>query len=173
MLSTKDATSSEDIKIVEKGGAGGSAAVPAVLPVALAKEDDDAARVMQRLYRGKLARNHVEAIKEREVMMSAKENVRMNKKEEITHINDYNMDKILGQGAYGTVYKASGTARGDVAVKVLNRSVLSKKSTALDSVLKEIGVMKQLQHPNCVQLWEVTASTHDLPTLPASLPPLP
>ena len=37
--------------------------------------------------------------------------------------------------------------------------MLSKKKqgtgTALDGVLKEIGVMKQLQHPNCVQLWEV------------------
>ena len=46
-----------------------------------------------------------------------------------------------------------------VAVKVLNRSVLKRKKvgrgTALDGVLKEIGVMKHLCHPHCVQLYEV------------------
>jgi len=78
----------------------------------------------------------------------------------ITHINEYAVGKILGQGAYGIVYKAfSPTEQGDVAIKVLNRSVLGRKKvgkgTALDSVFKEIGVMKQLRHPNCVQLYEV------------------
>jgi [calcium/calmodulin-dependent protein kinase] kinase len=114
---------------------------------------------MQRLYRGKLARTHVAAAKEREVMMSGKVNVKMNKDEEVTQLNDYKIGKILGQGAYGIVYKAHGPEHGEVAVKVLNRSVLSKKTqgtgTALDGVLKEIGVMKKLRHPNCVQLWEV------------------
>ena len=108
-------------------------------------------------------------------MMSGKVNVKMNKDEEVTQLNDYKIGKILGQGAYGIVYKAHGPEHGDVAVKVLNRSVLSKKTqgkgTALDGVLKEIGVMKKLHHPNCVQLWEVTAPTCGLTTLPALVPP--
>ena len=41
-----------------------------------------------------------------------------------------------------------------VRLKVLSRKKVGK-GTALDGVLKEIGVMKQLQHPNCVQLYEV------------------
>ena len=158
-------------KPVAKAGA----AVPAVVPTADSAADEEAARVMQRLYRGKLARTHVAAVKEREVMMSGKVNVKMNKDEEVTQLNDYKIGKILGQGAYGIVYKAHGPEHGDVAVKVLNRSVLSKKTqgkgTALDGVLKEIGVMKKLNHPNCVQLWEVTAPTHGLTTLPALVPP--
>jgi len=116
---------------------------------------------MQRHYRGKLGRAKHEAERERKVMMSNKVRVTMGGEdgEEITHINDYAMDKVLGQGAYGIVYKARGGEHGEVAVKVLNRSVLAKKKqgagTALDGVFKEIGVMKKLQHPNCVQLWEV------------------
>ena len=102
-------------------------------------------------------------------MMSGKVNVKMNKDEEVTQLNDYKIGKILGQGAYGIVYKAHGPEHGEVAVKVLNRSVLSKKTqgtgTALDGVLKEIAVMKKLRHPNCVLLWEVTAPTRDPTTL--------
>ena len=158
-----------------KPAAKAGAAVPAVVPTADSAADEEAARVMQRLYRGKLARTHVAAVKEREVMMSGKVNVKMNKDEEVTQLNDYKIGKILGQGAYGIVYKAHGPEHGDVAVKVLNRSVLSKKTqgkgTALDGVLKEIGVMKKLHHPNCVQLWEVTAPTRGLTTLPALVPP--
>ena len=150
------------------------AAVPAVVPVALTKEDDEAARIMQKLYRGKLARTHVVAVQERKVMMSSKVRVKMNKDEDITHINDYKMDKILGQGAYGIVYKANGPEHGEVAVKVLNKSVLTKKKqgqgTALDGVLQEIGVMKKLHHPNCVQLWEVTTPTNGLTRLSAPVP---
>jgi hypothetical protein len=141
-------------------------ATPEVVPAPDSKEDE-AARSMQRLYRGKLARNHADAVREREVMMSAKVKVKMNKDEQITQLNDYKVGKILGQGAYGIVYKASGPEHGEVAVKVLNRSVLSKKKqgegTALDGVLKEIGVMKRLRHPNCVQLWEVSAASHARP----------
>jgi len=154
---------------VAKPAAKAAAAVPVVVPAADSKEDEEAARVMQRLYRGKLARTHVAATREREVMMSGKVNVKKNKDEEVTQLNDYKIGKILGQGAYGIVYKAHGPEHGDVAVKVLNRSVLSKKKqgtgTALDGVLKEIGVMKKLRHPNCVQLWEVTAPTRSLTAL--------
>ena len=56
-------------------------------------------------------------------------------------------DYVATYPADGIVYRAKGVldphGRGDVAVKVLNRAVLSKKKqgegTALDGVLKEIG----------------------------------
>ena len=140
---SKKADFAEKDSFSDIAAAGAPAAAPTAVSEALTVEDDEAARVMQRLYRGKLARAHVEAVKERKVMTHTKVNVKMNKDEDITHINDYKMDKILGQGAYGIVYKAKGPEHGEVAVKVLNRSVLSKKKqgtgTALDGVLKEIG----------------------------------
>ena len=51
---------------------------------------------------------------------------------QVTHVNQYEMRQVLGQGAYGVVYKASGLVLGqgeqaEVAVKVLNRSVLKRK----------------------------------------------
>ena len=167
-------------------------AAPAAAPAAKAapvpapdSKEDEAARSMQRLYRGKLARTHADAVRQREVLMKTKVKVKMNKDEQITQLNDYKVGKILGQGAYGIVYKASGPEHGEVAVKVLNRAVLSKKKqgegTALDGVLKEIGVMKKLRHPNCVQLWEVSAASHARPyhtvhtraTVPPPPPPPP
>ena len=126
------------------------AAAPAAAPAAKAapapapdSKEDEAARSMQRLYRGKLARTHADAVRQREVLMKTKVKVKMNKDEQITQLNDYKVGKILGQGAYGIVYKASGPEHGEVAVKVLNRAVLSKKKqgegTALDGVYAAQG----------------------------------
>ena len=125
------------------------------------EEAEKAAKFMQKCYRGRLGRSRADAYKV-EVQMRSRVNITHADDDEdtITHINEYEVGKILGQGAYGIVYKAfSPTEQGDVAIKVLNRSVLGRKKvgkgTALDSVFKEIGVMKQLRHPNCVQLYEV------------------
>jgi len=73
----------------------------------------------------------------------------MNEEEEITHINDYKMDKILGQGAYGIVYKANGPAHGEVAVKVLNRSATGAKHavSALSGATVPIGSPGASQGP--------------------------
>ena len=96
--------------------------------------------------------------------------IKMDADDLVTQVNQYKMGKVLGQGTYGIVYQARGALRSastgtpqgaqlEVAVKVLNRSVLKRKKvgkgTALDGVLKEIGVMKKLSHPHCVQLFEV------------------
>jgi len=138
-----------------------------VAPEQLAVDIDDvgdlrAVQNVQRCYRGKLARRSVLAQRE-EVVMSSQLNIKVDKDDQVTHVNDYAIHGVLGQGAYGIVYRAKGVldphGRGDVAVKVLNRSVLRRKKvgkgTALDGVLKEISVMKTLCHPNCVQLFEV------------------
>ena len=164
-------------------------------PEQLAVDIDDvgdlrAVTNVQRCYRGKLARRSVLAQRE-EVTMSSELNIKVDKDDQVTHVNDYAIGGVLGQGAYGIVYRAKGVldphGRGDVAVKVLNRSVLRRKKvgkgternphpdpnpnpnpnpnqvgkgTALDGVLKEISVMKTLCHPNCVQLFEVIDDEH-------------
>ena len=80
---------------------------------------------------------------------------------QLKKLNQYTMHTLLGQGAYGQVYRASDDRGETVAIKVINKSVLKKKrmgpqgSSALDTLAREIAVMKKINHPHCVQLFEV------------------
>jgi len=137
----------------------GTAKVGEAEPLAVdAVEVEHAVKNVQRCYRGKLGRRSVIALRV-EVTMSSQLDIKVDDDDQITHVNDYAMSGVLGQGAYGIVYRAQGVQGNDVAVKVLNRSVLKRKKmgkeTALDGVIREIGVMKTVCHPNCVQLFEV------------------
>ncbi|VEU20387.1 DEKNAAC101325 [Brettanomyces naardenensis] len=59
------------------------------------------------------------------------------------------MDK-LGEGAFSKVYKGLNIETGEhVAVKVIMKSQLDEKQRA--SVLKEVTLMRQLDHPNIVK----------------------
>lgn len=116
----------------------------------------DAASNIQKIWRGKEALERVERIRV-EVEMTNEAEVRK-KNDTVTRVNDYRIGKMLGQGAYGVVLKASKD-HVTYAIKVLRRSILKRKrmgkGTAFDSVLREIQLMKQIAHPNCVQLFEV------------------
>lgn len=119
-------------------------------------ELDDAAKRIQTMWRGKQARDQVEAIKI-EVQMTKSSYVKM-KNDTVTRVNDYRIGKKLGQGAYGMVLKGSKDHK-DYAIKVLRRSILKRKrmgkGSAFDGVLREIALMKTLTHLNIVQLYEV------------------
>ena len=87
---------------------------------------------------------------------------------QLKKLNQYTIQKMLGQGAYGQVFMASDERGETVAIKVINKSVLKKKSmgargaSALDTLAREIAVMKKINHPHCVQLFEVIDdSRHD------------
>eukprot|EP00756_Hemistasia_phaeocysticola_P038463 Hpha_TRINITY_DN16758_c2_g1::TRINITY_DN16758_c2_g1_i1::g.79101::m.79101/K07359/CAMKK2; calcium/calmodulin-dependent protein kinase kinase 2 len=79
-------------------------------------------------------------------------------------INEYAVISELGRGSYGKVKLALHT-ESDVlfAIKIMNKSVLSRvktrdahgEKTAFDDVLREIAIMKRLDHPNIVTLHEV------------------
>eukprot|EP00756_Hemistasia_phaeocysticola_P038466 Hpha_TRINITY_DN16758_c2_g3::TRINITY_DN16758_c2_g3_i1::g.79110::m.79110/K07359/CAMKK2; calcium/calmodulin-dependent protein kinase kinase 2 len=80
-------------------------------------------------------------------------------------INEYAVISELGRGSYGKVKLVLHTA-SDVlfAIKIMNKSVLSRvktrnahreNKTAFDDVLREIAIMKRLDHPNIVTLHEV------------------
>ena len=80
-------------------------------------------------------------------------------KEVLTRLNEYKIGPEIGRGAYGWVVKARQGKQDEVAIKVMQRSVLKRirqgKGSAYDGALREIAIMKRLSHPNVVQLHEV------------------
>jgi calcium/calmodulin-dependent protein kinase kinase 2 len=75
-------------------------------------------------------------------------------------INQYTIEKLIGKGAFGSVFKAIDDKGEAVAIKVYNKRVLKsrwigKSRTALDLLNTEIQVMSVLNHPNIVKLREV------------------
>mmetsp|Transcript_890 Transcript_890/g.2052 ORF Transcript_890/g.2052 Transcript_890/m.2052 type:complete len:739 (+) Transcript_890:87-2303(+) len=68
---------------------------------------------------------------------------------------NFKVSKVLGEGAYGTVnlcvHKATNARR---AVKTIMTSS-SKSGNSLKVIEREIGVMKEMDHPNIVKLYEI------------------
>nr|XP_051222642.1 cysteine-rich receptor-like protein kinase 40 [Lolium perenne] len=62
--------------------------------------------------------------------------------------NDFDKERILGSGSFGTVYKGVHENHGEIAVKVLH------KITGLDDkeFHKEFDNLRGLKHPNVVEL---------------------
>ena len=72
--------------------------------------------------------------------------------------------KVLGKGAFGKVKLCKDTRDGKLyALKIMDKNVLKKKrqglSNMLQSVQKEIAIMKKLNHKNCVIMYEVRPDT--------------
>ena len=68
--------------------------------------------------------------------------------------------KDLGKGAFGKVKLVKDTKDGNLyALKIMDKMVLKKKrqgmTNMLESVQKEIAIMKKISHPNCVHMYEV------------------
>jgi hypothetical protein len=104
-------------------------------------------------------------------------------KEAITKVNQYRIQKMLGKGSFGAVYSATDQHNQIVAVKLMDKGELRKKSKGLgkpkgpgrpgmlgkpkspgaaedaggisDTILREIATMKRVRHVNCVRLFEV------------------
>lgn len=66
-------------------------------------------------------------------------------------LGPYVVEKELGSGAMGTVYRARHSENGDkVAVKLISPAVASNDA-ALARFTREISILKQLDHPNIVR----------------------
>ncbi|CAD8133930.1 unnamed protein product [Paramecium pentaurelia] len=90
----------------------------------------------------------------------------MNKKQEIINyppdkrISSYifSLKAIIGKGSYGIVYLGKHeTTQKLVAIKVIDR-----RSVDFDIQSQEIAIMKQLNHPNIVQLIDFVISVNNL-----------
>lgn len=76
-------------------------------------------------------------------------------------VNNYILLELLGSGSYGQV-RLCKHKETDVlyAIKIISKEMLKKRkagqeSTYFDDVRREIAIMKKLDHPNVVRLYEV------------------
>jgi serine/threonine protein kinase len=66
-------------------------------------------------------------------------------------LGPYLVDKELGSGAMGTVYRAkSKKTGGHVAIKLMSLA-LGSSDAALNRFIREVAILKQLAHPNIVK----------------------
>ncbi|GAA0144960.1 hypothetical protein LIER_42833 [Lithospermum erythrorhizon] len=71
----------------------------------------------------------------------------------------YELGKLLGCGAFAKVYHARDLINGQsVAIKIINKSKISHNATLMCNIKREISIMRGLNHPNIVKLFEVLAS---------------
>uniref|UniRef100_UPI00398F0C35 serine/threonine-protein kinase MARK1 isoform X7 n=1 Tax=Pristiophorus japonicus TaxID=55135 RepID=UPI00398F0C35 len=74
--------------------------------------------------------------------------------EEQPHIGNYRLLKTIGKGNFAKVKLARHVLTGrEVAVKIIDRTQLN--STSLQKLFREVRIMKILNHPNIVKLFEV------------------
>ena len=67
--------------------------------------------------------------------------------------DDYKLLETLGEGAFGVVGKWENLETGAIkAVKMLSKSKIKKNS--LSDIVREIEIVKDLDHPNIVKMYE-------------------
>eukprot|EP00659_Diplonema_papillatum_P022706 gene22706-34773_t len=82
-------------------------------------------------------------------------------------VNQYSVIGDLGKGAYSKVKLVIDNDNDEVrAMKIMKKSILKKKrssagSSAMDNVLRELALLKKIQHRNIVQLYEVIDDAED------------
>ncbi|CAD8094926.1 unnamed protein product [Paramecium sonneborni] len=68
----------------------------------------------------------------------------------------YQVIKMIGKGTYAKVYKVERIDDSSIfAVKIFKSEKLTNKDKGLDSLLKEIDIMRKLDHKNVLHLHEV------------------
>ncbi|XP_035005054.1 serine/threonine-protein kinase MARK2 isoform X3 [Hippoglossus stenolepis] len=74
--------------------------------------------------------------------------------EETPHIGNYRLLKTIGKGNFAKVKLARHVLTGkEVAVKIIDKTQLN--SSSLQKLFREVRIMKMLNHPNIVKLFEV------------------
>ncbi|XP_045904342.1 serine/threonine-protein kinase MARK1-like isoform X2 [Micropterus dolomieu] len=74
--------------------------------------------------------------------------------DEQPHVGNYRLMKTIGKGNFAKVKLARHTLTGrEVAIKIIDKTQLNP--TSLQKLFREVSVMKTLNHPNIVKLFEV------------------
>ncbi|KAM7260239.1 hypothetical protein ACFE04_015980 [Oxalis oulophora] len=71
----------------------------------------------------------------------------------------YELGKLLGCGAFAKVYHARDLRNGQsVAIKVINKKKVTANANLMANIKREISIMRKLNHPHIVKLFEVLAT---------------
>uniref|UniRef100_H2L685 MAP/microtubule affinity-regulating kinase 3 n=1 Tax=Oryzias latipes TaxID=8090 RepID=H2L685_ORYLA len=74
--------------------------------------------------------------------------------DEQPHVGNYRLLKTIGKGNFAKVKLAKHTLTGrEVAIKIIDKTQLNP--TSMQKLFREVSVMKMLNHPNIVKLFEV------------------
>ncbi|KAI6189768.1 Non-specific serine/threonine protein kinase [Aphelenchoides bicaudatus] len=77
------------------------------------------------------------------------------------HIGRYKLLKTIGKGNFAKVKLARHIPTGiDVAIKIIDKTALN--SSSLQKLFREVRIMKQLDHPNIVKLYQVMETDQTL-----------
>ena len=72
-----------------------------------------------------------------------------------TQIGKYKIQELVGEGAMGTVYRATDSVLGrTVAIKVMNAAIAREKDHR-QRFLREAQAAGSLQHPNVVTIYDL------------------
>ncbi|XP_037079891.1 serine/threonine-protein kinase ULK3-like isoform X2 [Pollicipes pollicipes] len=74
-------------------------------------------------------------------------------------LDGYQLLEQVGSGTYADVYRAVRRSdRRQVALKCVHRARLNRRAT--DNIVSEIGLLKRLEHPNVVRLYDFGCDRH-------------
>lgn len=77
-------------------------------------------------------------------------------------LNHYQIGRTIGKGTFGKVKLGTHTLTGEkVAVKILEKDRI-KDSSDIERVSREIKILKQVNHPNIVKLYEIIETPKQL-----------
>jgi calcium-dependent protein kinase len=78
------------------------------------------------------------------------------------HAN-YDVIKMLGKGSFARVYLAQCRATGEqFAVKAFSKEYIESQDKGKESLIIEINVMKELNHPNVIKFYEIHETQNSL-----------
>lgn len=76
-------------------------------------------------------------------------------------IGDYVLKKFIGSGAFATVYKAINSQTNEtVAIKMISKSDMNSKK--LESIEREISILRSFSHPNIVAIKDFKKTKNNL-----------
>ena len=94
-------------------------------------------------------------------MFSSTNIIKVKSKTQGTMINNYAIEKNLGEGSFAQVKLCRDINTGiQYAIKLMNKKELKRKknpngTSAYECVLEEIKVLQRLEHPNIIWLHEI------------------
>ncbi|XP_050358375.1 serine/threonine-protein kinase par-1 isoform X1 [Nymphalis io] len=81
--------------------------------------------------------------------------------DQLVCVGNYELEKTIGTGNFAIVKLATHSiTKSKVAIKIIDKSRLDEDN--LKKTFREIAIMKRLQHPHIVRLYQVMESSHTL-----------